>query len=426
MRLRDFVPDYSRPAPRVGDHMSSSVRLASVVLLSTFSVVAIAQRTSSGSRTGGTATPNVGTAPTRQPGMSIPSQTQRQIIYLSGTVLQSDGTPPPESVAIERVCNGQARKEGYTDSKGRFQIQLGQTYQLQDVSETGDISGSGGFGGSRSGLGGQTGIDPRSLMNCELRAMLPGFRSSSVMIRPEGSFGEVQVGTITLERLGKTDGTTVSLTTMQAPGKARKEYEKAQKSISREDLKGAEKNLTKAVEIYPRFAAAWALLGTVHESFNQFDDASKDFQQSINADPQYVNPYFGMAQLAARQQKWQDTLRLCDQVTKLDPLSFPDVYFFNAVASYNLAKLDQSEKNVRKYLSLDTEHRRPMAALLLAEILTRRQDYAGAAQQVQSYLTTSPNAPDADKVREKLKKLQQMSATSQAAVQNTTTAQERK
>jgi Tfp pilus assembly protein PilF len=358
--------------------------------------------------------------------MSIPSQTQRQIIYLSGTVLQQDGTPPPESVAIERVCNGQARKEGYTDSKGRFQIQLGQTYQLQDVSETGDISGSGGFGGSRSGLGGPTGIDPRSLMNCELRAMLPGFRSSSVMIRPEGSFGEVQVGTITLERLGKSDGTTVSLTSMQAPGNARKEYEKAQKSLSHEDLKGAEKNLTKAVEIYPRFAAAWALLGTVHESFNRFEDASKDFQQSINADPQYVNPYFGMAQLAAREQKWQDTLRLCDQVTKLDPLSFPDVYFFNAVASYNLAKLDQSEKNVRKYLSLDTEHRRPMAVLLLAEILSRRQDYAGAAQQVQSYLTIAPNAPDADKVREKLKKLQQMSATSQAAVQNTTTAQERK
>jgi Tfp pilus assembly protein PilF len=358
--------------------------------------------------------------------MSVPSQTQRQIIYLSGTVLQQDGTPPPESVAIERVCNGQARKEGYTDSKGRFQIQLGQTFQLQDVSETGDISGAGGFGGSRSGLGGSSGIDPRSLMNCELRALLPGFRSSSVMIRPEGSFGEVQVGTIVLERLGKSDGTTVSLTTMQAPGNARKEYEKGQKSLSHEDLKGAEKNLTKAVQIYPRFAAAWSLLGMVHESFNRLDEASNDFQQSINADPQYVNPYFGMAQIAARQQKWPDTLRLCDQVTKLDPLAFPDIYFFNAVASYNLGKVDQSEKNVRKYLSLDSDHRRPMAALLLAEILTRKQDYTGAAQQAQSYLAMSPNAPDAENVRAKLKRLQELGATSQASAQNTATSQNRK
>jgi Tfp pilus assembly protein PilF len=339
-------------------------------------------------------------------------------------VLQPDGTPPPESVAIERVCNGQARKEGYTDSKGRFQIQLGQTYELQDVSETGDISGMGGMGGSRSAMGGSTGVDTRSLLSCELRALLPGFRSSSVMIRPEGSFGEVQVGTIILERLGgKAEGTTISLTTMQAPGNARKEYEKAQKLLGKEDLKGAEKNLTKAVEIYPRFAAAWALLGTVHQSFNQLDQASKDYQQSINADPQYVNPYFGMAQIAARQQKWQDTLRLSDQVTKLDPLAFPDIYFFNAVASYNLTKFDQSEKNARKFLSLDTEHRRPMAALLLAELLSRKQDYAGAAQQAQNYLAMAPNAPDAEQVRAKLKKLQEMSTTSQESAQNTAAPQ---
>jgi tetratricopeptide (TPR) repeat protein len=353
----------------------------------------------------------------------MPSQqTQRQIIYLSGTVLQQDGTPPPESVAIERVCNGQARKEGYTDSKGRFQIQLGQNFQLQDVSETGDISGSGGFGGSRAGLGGPTGVDTRSLLNCELRALLPGFRSSSVMIRPEGSFGEVQVGTIVLERLSKSDGTTVSLTTMQAPGNARKEYEKGQKSLSKEDLKGAEKNLMKAVEIYPRFAAAWSLLGMVHQSFNRVPDAEHDYQQAINADPQYVNPYFGMAQLAARQQKWEDTIRLSDQVTKLDPLAFPDIYFFNAVASYNLNKFDMSEKNIRKYLTLDNDHRRPMAALLLAEILTRKQDYAGAAQQAQSYLAMAPNAPDADKVRTKLKRLQEMSAASQNSNQNAAAA----
>jgi Tfp pilus assembly protein PilF len=400
--------------------MSSSVRLASVVLVSTLSIFATAQRTSSGGRTGGTSTPSSTNNSTRQPTFGVPNTpTQRQVIYLSGTVLQPDGTPPPESVAIERVCNGQARKEGYTDSKGRFQIQLGQTYELQDVSETGDISGMGGMGGSRSAMGGSTGVDTRSLLSCELRALLPGFRSSSVMIRPEGSFGEVQVGTIILERLGgKAEGTTISLTTMQAPGNARKEYEKAQKLLGKEDLKGAEKNLTKAIEIYPRFAAAWALLGTVHQSFNQLDEASKDYQQSINADPQYVNPYFGMAQIAARQQKWQDTLRLSDQVTKLDPLAFPDIYFFNAVASYNLTKFDQSEKNARKFLSLDTEHRRPMAALLLAELLSRKQDYAGAAQQAQNYLAMAPNAPDAEQVRAKLKKLQEMSTTSQESAQN--------
>jgi regulator of sirC expression with transglutaminase-like and TPR domain len=67
-----------------------------------------------------------------------------------------------------------------------------------------------------------------------------------------------------------------------------------------------------------------------------------------------------------------------------------------------------------------------MAALLLAEILTRKQDYTGAAQQAQSYLAMSPNAPDAEKVRAKLKRLQELGATSQASAQNTATSQNRK
>ena len=37
-----------------------------------------------------------------------------------------DGTAPPDSVVIERNCNGYARNEGYTDSKGNFSFQLGQ------------------------------------------------------------------------------------------------------------------------------------------------------------------------------------------------------------------------------------------------------------------------------------------------------------
>ncbi|HKR32697.1 MAG TPA: hypothetical protein VJT08_19615, partial [Terriglobales bacterium] len=75
------------------------------------------------------------------PGTNFPStQTQRQVLYISGAVVMQDGTPPPEPVAIERVCGGAAHKEGYTDSKGRYQIQLGQNFELQDVSESSNVS----------------------------------------------------------------------------------------------------------------------------------------------------------------------------------------------------------------------------------------------------------------------------------------------
>jgi Flp pilus assembly protein TadD len=344
-------------------------------------------------------------------------QTERQILYISGSVALQDGAPPPEPVAIERVCGGNAHKEGYTDSKGHYQIQLGQNFELQDVSESGSANGGFGMGG-QSGLGtpsgmGMGGVNPRDLIGCELRALLPGFQSSTVMIRVEGSFGEIRMDTILLQRLGGGTGSTISLTTMQAPNSARHAYEKAQKAIAKDNPKDAEKELTKAVQEFPKFAAAWALLGMVHQSFKQLDEASKDFAQSIAADPQYVKPYFGLAVIAVSAQNWKETVRLCEQVNRLGPLAYPEAYFFSGVAHYNLGDMDDAEKNVRKFLSLDSEHRRPVAALYLGDILARKQDFAGAAQQARNYLAMAPNAPDADSVRAKLKKLEEVSGTAQ-------------
>jgi TolA-binding protein len=337
-------------------------------------------------------------------------------MYISGSVVLQDGAPPPEPVAIERVCGGSSHKEGYTDSKGRYQIQLGQNFELQDVSETGSATGFGMGSQSvsrNSALGAGT-VNPHDLMGCELRALLPGFQSSSVMIRPEGTFGEIRVDTITLAPLsGGGSGSTISLTSMQAPNSARHAYEKAQKAVAKEDLKEAEKELTKAVQEFPKFAAAWALLGMLHQNQNNIDQATKDFTQSIAADSQYVKPYFGLATIAAKQQNWKDAIHYTEQVTRLSPLAYPDAYFIGGIANYNLGKMDDAERNFRKFLTLDSEHSRPMAALYLGDVLARKQDFAGAAQQAKNYLAMAPNAPNSNDVREKLKKFEEMSGTAQ-------------
>lgn len=398
--------------------MKSSTRIVSTssILVLAMCLPAAAQRSQPGSAPSSAPSSRPST-PTVQPsipspGTNFPStQTQRQVLYISGAVVMQDGTPPPEPVAIERVCGGAAHKEGYTDSKGRYQIQLGQNFELQDVSESSNVSSGLGGMNAGSGFGNPVGgVNPRDLIGCEVRAMLPGFQSSTAMIRVEGAFGEIRMDTITLQRLGGGEGTTISLTTMQAPKNARKAYEKAQKDVTKNNFKDAEKELTKAVEEYPKFAAAWALLGMIHQGNKQNDEASKDFQQAINSDPQYAKPYFGLAVIAATQQNWKDTVRMSEQVNRLAPLAYPEAYFFGGVASYNLGNMDDAERNMRKFISLDNEHRRPVAALYLGDILARKQDFAGAAQQAKAYLALAPNAPNSESVRAKLKQLEQLSA----------------
>jgi hypothetical protein len=96
-------------------------------------------------------------------------------------VILDDGTPAPDSVAIERVCNGTVRREAYTDSKGRFSLDIGrQAPALQDSSAnsttdapTGPIGTGGLVLTSNSGLNSVAGGLGR-LADCELRAVLSG------------------------------------------------------------------------------------------------------------------------------------------------------------------------------------------------------------------------------------------------------------
>jgi tetratricopeptide (TPR) repeat protein len=198
---------------------------------------------------------------------------------------------------------------------------------------------------------------------------------------------------------------------MQAPGNARHAYEKAEKDIAKENMKDAEKELSKAVQEYPKFAAAWALLGMLHQSDKQLDQAAKDFTQAIASDPQYARPYLGLAAISVGQQKWAETIRFTEQLNRLAPQAYPDSYFFAGVANYSLGKMDDAERSMRKFLTLDTEHRKPIAVLYLGEILSVKKDFAGAAEQTRAYLTLAPNGPNSESARVRLKQFEQLSST---------------
>jgi tetratricopeptide (TPR) repeat protein len=350
---------------------------------------------------------NVGKTSTGIPQPRTPqADTISQPTFISGKVLLEGGGPPPEPVVIERICNGTARREGYTDTKGHFQIQLGQNVGFQDASE----SDSSLFPNDRQSNS-RTNPDLRrlQLQGCEFRAVLAGFQSSTVMLKPNDNFWQIDVGTIFLKRMDNVSGTTVSVTSVGAPGEARRAFEKGQKAFSEQKLPEAEKELSKAVKVYPNFAAAWSLLGNIHQQQEQFDQAGKDYEQAAAADPQYVNPKFGMALLAVQQKKWAEAAQFTDQVAKMNSAAYPATYFYNAVANFNLGRLDLAENSARKYKTLDLQHHHPDICLLLSNILAQKQDYAGAAQEMRDFLTINPTAQNAEEVKANLKKFEELS-----------------
>ena len=191
---------------------------------------------------------------------TLPSSGSNLAITLSGNVVTQDGSSPSEPVAIERVCNGRVVREGRSDFKGYFIVSIGPGSPRVGDSETTAETTGGGFGLSASGS--PMSQNPSSLqtllMGCELRGSLAGFRSSSLRIpmNEVSGTGMVNVGTIVLERMEKAQGATVSATSLNAPKNAKKAYDKGHRAVENNKLPEAQQNLEKAVQLYPRYAAA--------------------------------------------------------------------------------------------------------------------------------------------------------------------------
>ena len=384
-----------------------------------------------GGGTGGGTRPSTGnTGGTRTRPRDFP---ERRIIFISGNVITNDGSPLPEPAVIERICGSNTRREANTDAKGFFTFQLGNRaigmFQDASVGGGGDynmVRSDGPFSsgpntsglpaGGGSGDGGE-GVSRYELMGCELRASVPGFRSSVLHLDNVQYLSQNNVGTIVLARMGDVQGSTVSVSMLQAPKDAKKAYEKGHEAFKKGKIDDARKHLQKSLDIYPKMAPAHYDLGFIEQSAKNNTAAREHYAKAMEIDPNYVQPLVQMASLHAIDQNWAEAAKLTEKAVQLDPIDFPVAFFYNAVANLNLGKVDEAEKSARKALQLDGGHSIARLPLLMAKILEFKKDYAGAAEQVRTYLKISPDAADAAAARENLAKLEKSAGQAPTASQ---------
>ena len=407
--------------------MRNSTRILLLSLICTLPVLGQSKGggTSTGTGTGtGTATPSP-SVPPQQP-MPQPQTTQPQMptysrpMYVSGKVMMDDGSQPPASITIIRICNGITRAMGYTSAHGDFSFDMNHAEaSFQDASMAGGASLSDptstrasldnpmtsmrGTGGTSGGFGSSS-----DLLGCELRAQLAGYRSTAIQLAQRRSMDDPDVGVILLHHMSQDEGTTISMTSMMAPKDAKKAYHKALEDLKKKKNDDALKELQKAVTVYPKYADAWFRLGTLQMDAKETATARDSFKKAMEADPKLVTPYVNMAILDAREGKWKEVAESTGRAIKLDPVDFPVAFYFDALANYNLQNFEAAERSARQLQKLDTQHRFPIADRILASVLADRKDYPGAAAQMRNYLKFAGSNKDADEVRGQLQQLEKI------------------
>ena len=381
--------------------------------------------TTGGTTTGGGDTGTGGT--TTRPGTGLPTTTNPtqgtnprspfpdempRPIFINGKVMMEDGTPPPESVVIERVCGAVPKPEGYTDSKGRFSFELGRNNAIYaDASTSGrgfENDGIGGSSGSNTPFGGTSGVTERSLMNCEIRASLAGYRSTTVMLAGRRMMDSPDIGTILLKRMANVEGFTYSATTSMAPKDSKKAYDKGLDLVKKKKPAEALKEFEKATSAYPKFAAAWFELGRMQELQKNTEEAKKSYEQSITADSKFVKPYLPLTVMAVQKGDWENVAALTAKTIKLNPYEYPQSFFYNAVANLNLKNLDEAEKSAIAANKLDDKNRIPRIRYVLGIIQAQKENYASAAEHIKSYIQASPNSSDIGTAKDQLSQIEKL------------------
>jgi len=188
---------------------------------------------------------------------------------------------------------------------------------------------------------------------------------------------------------------TVSVTSLAAPDKAKKAFEKGEEEVRKGRFEAAASHLRRAVEMYPRYAIAWLELGRVRSRQSSFADAQQCFRQAVAQDSKLLDGYVELAYADAQQQDWTDLANVTDHLVQVAPASSPEYWFLNSAAYYNLDDIKRAETSITTGLRLDSGHQVAQMEYLYGLILGSKKEYKQAAEHVSTYLRLAPdNAPD--------------------------------
>ena len=320
----------------------------------------------------------------------------QDIAVLNGKLL-INGAPVQEPANVLLQCGNEVRAEQYSDNKGNFSL----TVYVTNETSTTTIATQ------------QAVLSSGEWVDCELHADIAGYRSDRVRLTEAPSRGNVNVGTIGLHpvandpRLTSDTQFTVSVTSLAAPEKARKAFNKGEQEQRKGKLQAACDYFKNAIAVYPRYALAWLELGRVQARQNSLIEAHDSFRQAVTQDAKLTDGYIELAHVAARQQNWKELAEVTDNLVQRSPDSSPEYWLLNAAAHYNLGELKQAESGIERGLRLDPRHQLPQMEYLYGLILGKNKDYKSAADHISNYLRLAPDSKDAASARQALALFQQ-------------------
>ena len=150
-------------------------------------------------------------------------------------------------------------------------------------------------------------------------------------------------------------GGLVSTKQLAVPDRAWNKYTEAQRKIAAKDTVGAERAYNQALEIYPKFAAAWNALGVLAHQQRQNDRAEECFRKAMELDPEQFEAVVNLGGVLLGKGRIEEALPLNQKAATMHPADA----LANAQLGMNYffkRDFDSAEGPLLKAQSLDPAH----------------------------------------------------------------------
>lgn len=188
-----------------------------------------------------------------------------------------------------------------------------------------------------------------------------------------------------------------------APKAAADLYLAALESAKSGDHKKAVEQLKSSLAIHPQFSLAQNELGVQYLILGQADNAASVLEKAVELSPDDVAPRLNYGIALLNQNKFAESEEQLRMVVDKNS-GLPTAHMYLGIALSRLKKLDEAEKELliatsKSNVGVALAHR------FLGGVYWAKKEYQKAADQLETYLKLTPNAGDAERLREEIKKL---------------------
>jgi tetratricopeptide (TPR) repeat protein len=191
----------------------------------------------------------------------------------------------------------------------------------------------------------------------------------------------------------------VAASDLAAPARARKQFDKANELLAKQDLTQALQKFNKAIALYPSYAVAYNNLGVIYARLGEPQREREALEKAVGIDDHLALAYTNLGRMRIAASDFGSAATALQKASALDPTE-----------AVTLLLLSYAELMEQRFNEAVTTSRRAhelqdhpaFVHRVAARALEQKREITGAIAELEQFLEEEPSGPRADTARKEL------------------------